>query len=95
VKQWWPAALIVVGLVLLILFLVVRRPSAAQPAGPIAEPGPGAPVVEPGAPAAQTPAAILPWLQQPAAPASAKPQTEDIYDVLAQQPPESTPGDGR
>jgi hypothetical protein len=88
VKQWWPVLLILVGLVLLLLYLLTRRPPGVLPA-PVPEPGPGAPV-EPGAPTTQAPAAKLPWLQEPAASAPAESQTGDIYDVLAEQPREPT-----
>jgi hypothetical protein len=95
VKQWWPVLLILAGLALLLLYLLSRRPPGVLPVAPVQEPGPGAPVVEPGAPVTQTPASKLPWLQEPVASAPAEPKTEDIYDVLAEQPPETTTGDGR
>jgi hypothetical protein len=57
VKKFWPAALIVVGLVLLVLFLLTRRPAGALPA-PVQEPAPGAPISE--APPAGEPSAAAP-----------------------------------
>ena len=93
VKQWWPVVLILLGLVLLLLFLVTRRPPGVLPVAPVTEPGPVAPIVEPGAPVTQTPAARLPWLQEPVPPAQEQ-QPVDIYDVLAEQPPEPTTDDG-
>ena len=95
VKQWWPVLLILVGLVLLLLYLLTRRPPGVLPVAPVQEPGPGAPVGEPGAPVTQAPAAKLPWLQEPVASAPVEPQTEDIYDVLAEQPPEPPMSNGR
>jgi hypothetical protein len=85
VKKFWPVVLITVGLVLLVLFLLTRRPAGA-PAAPVQEPGPGAPAA--GAPPVREPAAAQLPAREPAAAAPA-----DIYDVLAQQPAE--PGDGK
>jgi hypothetical protein len=88
VQQWWPAVLILVGIVLLILFLVTRRPSGLPPAPPVEEPAPGLP-----APGGQPPAA--PAVPQPFAPAPAEGQPADIYEVLSQQPPDPTMDNGR
>jgi hypothetical protein len=97
VKQWWPAVLVVVGIVLLILFLVTRRPSGLLPASPVQEQAPSLPVTQP--PAVQTPAPPKPAVPEavatepPAPPAEGQPG--DIYDILAQQPPEPPADEGR
>jgi hypothetical protein len=83
VKQWWPAILIVVGLVLLILFLATRRPSGLLPAPAVQQPSPGLPATQP-------PAVPAPGVQE-----SVEPAPADIYDVLAQQPPETETDGGR
>jgi hypothetical protein len=90
-KQWWPVVLILVGIVLLVLALLTRRPSDLKPVAPVQEPLPAAPVVESAAPISQTPASQAPVPQEPAAPAGG--QAADIYDVLAQQPSGSTTDD--
>jgi hypothetical protein len=81
-KNFWPVALILAGLVLLALFLLTRRPRAALPPAPVEEPGQGAPVPE------------MPPAQQPAAVPIGAPPAGDIYDVLAQQPVEPTMDEG-
>jgi hypothetical protein len=85
VQQWWPAVLIVVGIVLLILFLVTRRPSGMLPAPPVQEPAPSMAATRPPA---------APLVPEPVAPAPAEGQPGDIYDILAQQPPESAADEG-
>jgi hypothetical protein len=83
----WPAVLIVLGVVLLILFLVTRRPSGLLPAPPVQEPAPSLPAIQP-------PAAPAPPVPESVAPAPAAGQPGDIYDVLAQQPPEPAVDEG-
>ena len=86
-KQWWPAALMLGGLVLFILFLLTRRPSGLPSPVPVQEPIPSAPVTA-------SPAALPPVLQEPTTPSPAEKQPADIYDVLAQQPPEPKTDNG-
>jgi hypothetical protein len=81
VRTFWPVLLIVAGLILLILFLLARRPAAALPAPAKPEPSPAPPVGE-------APPAKEPPPEQPVAPPAG-----DIYEILAQQPPEGTTGD--
>jgi hypothetical protein len=76
VKKFWPVALILAGLALLVVFLLTRRPSGALIPAPIQEP-------DQGLPAPEVPPAKVPATEPPVSPAPA-----DIYDVLAQQPPE-------
>ena len=87
VKQWWPVALIMLGIVLLLLSLLTRRPSGVPTAAPVQEPTQGLPAVQPVAPIGQTPAPQPAVSEEPVAPAAAGGQPADIYDVLAQQPP--------
>jgi hypothetical protein len=82
-KKFWPVALILAGLVLLVLFLLTRRPRAALPPAPVQEPGQGAPVLE------------TPPAQEPSTGPIGAPPAGDIYDVLAQQPVGPTVEDGR
>jgi hypothetical protein len=88
VNQWWPAVLILVGVVLLVLFLVTRRAPGIPAPAPIQEPISVAPVTE-GALTVQPVSA-----RQSAAPAPASEEPADIYELLAEQPPEPTTDDG-
>jgi hypothetical protein len=88
VSDWWPAVLILIGIVLLVLFLLSRRPPGLLPPVPVQEPALETPVVAPVAPVAP-PATQQPFMtQEPAPLAPAEEQPADIYDVLAEQPPE-------
>ncbi len=75
-QKFWPAALILIGLALLVIFLLSWRSREALPTGPVQAPDRGAPAPE------------MPPAKQPAAPPTGAPAPADIYDVLAQQPSE-------
>ncbi len=97
--EWWPIALVVLGLVLTTLGFAVRRPAAVAPApsygvGGFEElpPAPGAsvltdlpPAPEPGLPVSEP---GLPVLAVPAEPVNEAGEV-DIYKVIEEQPAEN------
>ncbi len=98
--RWWPALLVLAGVALLLIYWLSRRPIGALPPTPAEEPVaaevPSAPALPFGVP--PSPAPELPEASQPvpevAPPVLPEAEGEerpavDIYDILAQQPPQA------
>jgi hypothetical protein len=78
VQRFWPIVLVLAGFVFLVVWLLTRRPPEIARPAPVREP-----VESPPAPAAAPPPKE-PSVEPPTASPS-----PDIYEVLAQQPPEA------